>query len=90
LRPILLKLVDEKYKYSNLLGVEKTFLYLVKGGVELEDLTSSESKHLWELAKLDMKDAYNISEQLKKIITTDGNAISSSINSLKSNLTNAL
>lgn len=82
LRPILRKLMEEKYSYSKLIGVEKKFLDLVKGSVQLENLTSSESKNLWELAKLDMKDAYNISEQLKNIITTDSNAITNCINSL--------
>jgi hypothetical protein len=90
LRPILRKLMEEQYSYSKLIGVEKKFLDLVKGSVQLENLTSSESKKLWELAKLDMKDTYNISEKLKNIITTNGNDITNNIDNLKSNLTTAL
>ncbi len=56
--------MKEKYSYSKLIGVEKKFLDLVEGREQLENLTSSDSKRLWELTKLDMKDSYNISAHL--------------------------
>jgi hypothetical protein len=80
----------EKYSYSKLIGVEKKFLDLVQGSVQLDKLTSSESKNLWELTKLDMKDAYDISKKLKNIITSYGDYITNNINSLKSHFTTAL
>jgi hypothetical protein len=83
LRLILLKLVDEKYKYSKLLGVERKFFDLQQGNVQLESFTLSDSSNIWDLAKLDLKNAYDISDVLNSILTSDGNAITKSINSIK-------
>jgi hypothetical protein len=90
LRPILLKLVEEKYKYSKLLAVEKKFFDLQQGSLQLENFTLSDSSNLWDLAKLDLKNAYDVSDRLNQILTSNGDNISSWIKDLKSNFTNEL
>ena len=63
---------------------------MVKGTVELEKFTPLESKNIWQLAKLDKKKAYDISERLKNLLTSHGNGITGNINTLRTDIGNAL
>ncbi len=47
LKPILLKEVEERYKFTNMHGLERKFLQILKGEVEVDKLTSLESRQIW-------------------------------------------
>jgi hypothetical protein len=47
LKPILLKEVEERYKFTDMHGLERKFLQILKGEVEADKLTSLESRQIW-------------------------------------------
>lgn len=47
LKPILLKEVEERYKFTDMHGLERKFLQILKGEVEADKFTSLESRQIW-------------------------------------------
>jgi hypothetical protein len=91
LKPILLKEVEERYKFTDMHGLERKFLQILKGEVEVDKLTSLESRQIWENANLfnDNKKT-DIFDRLIKHVNQLSTNITSNISNLKTCINNDL
>ena len=91
LKSILLKEVEERYKFTDMHGLERKFLQILKGEVEADKLTSLESRQIWESANLfnDSKKT-DIFDRLIKHINQLTSNITANINALKNSINNEL